>query len=768
MAARAWSVPVGTVVVVLAGCLALLGSGVAAPDVALWTGLVASGVVLPGFVAVRTLRGAGGVAEDVAWSMPLGAVLALATWALGLAVDVAIAPPWTGVAALAALAIPPVRRRVLGRGAPGWGGGSGAAVVGALVVTSAWAWGAALSAFPLNGDRPLRWAPDVMFHTALSAELGRTWSPQYPMVPEPYPYHWFFHALAAHLGRGIEPLVVVTHLLPLTLLLGVVAMAAVAARAVAGHRWGAAAGAVAVGVLGVTQPAAWVGASGITGRSDTDGTGLDPIRLYWQHSATTTLGWLAALGVVAVAATVLRRGASRRDVVLLVVLGVLSAGAKSSQTPVLMCGVGAVLALAVVTRRWDLLRRAGVLGGALVAPWLLALVTIYAGSTPAVFIAPGARAVLLANEIAAPVEGQGPRPTVVVVALALWLLPMAPRLLGLLWWLRRPVDPVGVLCGATVAAGLVVSFLTTHPGRSDIFFLVSAYPVGVVGSAGGLVLAGAALVERFGGRPVLLATASTAAAGAAATAVVAGRAGTAFPEGERLAAWAWPAAVLGAVLLLVVLVVVVVLGRAAGVPLRRWGAIAFVLATVAGLGGGVVATGRDVLAGRPEAVQARLDALVAASAGGRRLVISPALWDAANVVRRSGGPDDVVVTNRRCLQTATALERQTCDPREYTVAALTGRRTGVSGWAYAPTSIARSAEVPGGYARMPFWDPPRLAAQLDLVERPTPERAAAAWARGERWVLADRAAGPVSPRLADIGEVLLDRDGIVLVRLSRP
>ena len=674
----------GDSLVVAAASLALFGSGVAAPDVARWLWLVGSGVVLPGFVAVRALRGPSPLAEDVAWSVPLGCVAALATWALGLAVGLAVSPPWTGAVALAALLVPAVRRRVLARGGPGWGLGSGAVVVGSLVVTSAWAWGAALSSFPIDAERPLRWAPDVMFHTALSAELGRTMVPQYPMVPEPYPYHWFFHALAAHLGRGFEPVVVVTHFLPLTLLLGVVAMAAVATRVIAEHRWGAAAGAIAVGALGVTQASPWPGDSGITGRFDADGPGLDPIRLYWQHSATTTLGWLAGLAMVAVAAVVLRRGATRRDVGLLVVLAVLAAGAKSSQTPVLLCGVGLVLAVAVITRRWDLLRRTGIVAAAVVAPWLLALVTIYAGSTPAVGIAPGERAMLLADQIVPTPDGECPHALVVLVAVSLWLLPMVPRLLGLLWFVRRPLDPVGPLCAGTVVAGLTASFLTTHPGRSDIFFLVSAYPIGVVGSAGGLVLAGAALVERHGRRWVLVALGSTAAAGAAATAVIAGLSGTAAPEGEALAPWVWPTALLGAVLVVVVLIATLVLWRVAAVPWRRWGAVGLVLATVAGLGGGAVATGRDVLAGRPETVRARVDDLVETSSPQTRLVVTQALWDAAAEVRRSGSIDDVVVTNRHCLQTAAVLERRPCDPREYSVSALTGRRTGVSGWAYAP------------------------------------------------------------------------------------
>ncbi len=148
--------------------------------------------------------------------------------------------------------------------------------------------------------------------------------------------------------------------------------------------------------------------------------------------------------------------------------------------------------------------------------------------------------------------------------------------------------------------------------------------------------------------------------------------------------------------------------------------------------------------------------------------MSPTLREAAALVRRSGSVDDVVVTNRACLQPAAVLARRTCDPRDFVVSALTGRRTGVSGWAYAQESLERASVTPGGYARMPFWDPARLAEQRALVEQPTAERAAAAWARGERWVLADRAAGPVSAELSTVGDVLVDRDGIVLVRLRPP
>ena len=799
MDARPWPAPAGLAVVSVAAAVLLVVSGVAAGDVVAWFAVVGAGVMLPGLVLVRAVRGPGPLAEDLAWSLPLGVVLALLTWGVGLALGTPVAPFWTGVASLAVLFVPAVRRRVLGSGRasePAWGRGSGSAVVASLVAAAAWAAGSALASLPIDPDRVFAWAPDTMFHAALAGEMGRTASPLYPMVPEgPYAYHWFFHALAAHLGQGFGPLVVVTHLLPLTLLLGVVAMAAVAARAVARHRWGAGAGAAAVGLVGMTAPSAWVVLSGITGRADTDGAGIDPLRLYWQHSASTTLGWLAALGVVAASAGVLRDGvaARRGDVALVLAMGALAAGAKSVQTPVLLCGFAAVLLLAVVRRRWSLAGRVALVASLLGGTWVVAVLTMYAGGSVGLEVSPGARAEFMITRMVpaliAEVRGGGAVSTPVVgwVLVALWLLPLVPRLLGLLWFVRRPVDPMGLLCGATLAAGVTGTFLTTHPGRSEVFFLVCAYPVGVVGSAAGFVLAADRLRVRWGGRAVVRACVLAATVGAVITTLVAAWAGAVSPlvrwraarpdaavpgdwlrARDQLLAWGAPTLVLVAATALAIAVGVLFCGRptAAGIRRRAAGVLVVLVAGLAG--GGLVATVRDVAAGRPELVAARVQGVVDRNPSRSRLVVSPTLREAAATVRRSGSVDDVVVTNRACVQTAAVLARSTCDPRDFVVAALTGRRTGVSGWAYAPESLEQALQVRGGYARMPFWDPERLAEQRALVEEPTPERAAAAWSRGERWVLADRAAGPVSAELSTVGEVLLDRDGIVLVRLRPP
>ena len=211
MDARAWPTLAGLVTVLVAAAVVLVASGVAPGDVATWLAVLAAGVLGPGLVVTRAVRGRGPLAEDLAWSLPVGFLLALLTWGVGLALGVPVAPFWTGVAALALLLAAPVRRRVF-RSRPdgdpdeaGWGLGSGSVVVASLVAAAAWAGGSALASLPIDPDRPFAWAPDTMFHARSPGELARTASPVYPMVPEgTYPYHWFFHALAAHLGQGVR------------------------------------------------------------------------------------------------------------------------------------------------------------------------------------------------------------------------------------------------------------------------------------------------------------------------------------------------------------------------------------------------------------------------------------------------------------------------------------------------------------------------------------------------------------------------------------
>ena len=64
-----------------------------------------------------------------------------------------------------------------------------------------------------------------------------------------------------------------------------------------------------------------------------------------------------------------------------------------------------------------------------------------------------------------------------------------PRLVGLplaLW--RRPRDPAGWVALGSLATGAAATFTFLHPASSEVSFLVSAYPLALVGSAAGLVV----------------------------------------------------------------------------------------------------------------------------------------------------------------------------------------------------------------------------------------------------------------------------------------
>ena len=616
-AARPWSVPAGTLLVVTAASLALLGSGVAAPDVARWVWLVAPASSCRGSspcrVAARTVAPGGGprvvgAARRRAWRWRRG------PWASP--VGLAVAPPWTGALALAVAPLPAVRRRVLVRGGPGWGLGSGSVVVGSLVVDERLGLGCGPVVVPA-GRRPS--APLGARRHVPHRPLGRARPDGGPAVPD---------------GAGGPvplPLVLPRARGPPRPRLRAARRRDPPAAADPPPRLRRDGGAWPRGSSpstgGARRPGPWPsGRSGPPSRARGPGDAASPGGSTPTAPASTPSGSTGSTRRARPSAGSRRSGSSpwRRGCSGAVWRPVTSCSSscsgcwrpgRSRHRPPSSCAASVPCsALALLTRRWDLAasrgspryraRRALAPGGR---------DDLHRGRT-ALRISPGARALLLADRIVPTPEGRvAAGGSSSLVAVALWLLPLTPRLLGLLWWVRRPVDPVGVLCGATVVGGLAGSFLTTHPGRSDVFFLVSAYPVGVVGSAAGLVLAGRR--ARRAARPAL---------GAPRRGLVRGGRGrgdrrrrrpcrVAAPEDEPLSR----------------------VGVAGGRPRRRprrressssWrpgrvaaaavapvGSRGLVLASVAGLGGGAVATGRDVLAGRPDAVRARVDDLVASS-----------------------------------------------------------------------------------------------------------------------------------------------------------
>jgi hypothetical protein len=154
----------------------------------------------------------------------------------------------------------------------------------------------------------------------------------------------------------------------------------------------------------------------------------------------------------------------------------------------------------------------------------------------------------------------------------------------------------------------------------------------------------------------------------------------------------------------------------------------------------------------------------AATDRNHRPALTPALFEAGRYLRLHADPGDVVATNR-VYNGRVAAGR---DNRDFSVSAFSGLRSDVGGFGYAPRML--QAVKPGeSYVLAPFWDQPRLDAELALVEKPTAETLAAAYrTRGVRWIVADERSGPVSSQLATLTDLVSRVDGVWLARLRPP
>lgn len=795
---------VGLVLPLIAFAWAQVATGVDLAVVLRWLGIFVGTVMLPGFALVRAGRPRpSALLDDVAWSTPVGLVVALLGWLAGQILAREVHPAGGAVVVLAVvLAIPRTRRRLFGRPAPGWGLGAGFVVVVSMLVTVLWTATTLLAAMPVvPSGAGFAYTPDSVFQVAMTGELTRGVSPSYPMVAgASSSYHWFFHAASAHLGQGLDTTTVVTRLFPVCLLLALVLITASVARQIAGRSSAAAIAALLVGVVGNTLTTAWVQPTGIAGRYDADGGGLtpDPLRLYWQVSPTQTMSWVFGVACLGLAIEVFRATGKRWVPALggLTVMSLVAAGSKSSVPPVIICGLAGAAAYGLVRREWSWVLRGASAAAVTAATWVFAVLFVYPGGSYGLRLQPGVHAAFLVGlmmpDLAtwdAQNRAVAASLPVALAAAAVSILPLLPRLAGL-WWLSRlrPQDPAGVLCSGVVLAGLAGTFLTRHPGQSEVFFIVGAYPLGLAGSAAGFSDALARWASAGVRRTVVVVTA-TAVAAVAATAAVTHWAGlrsplavwreTRPPGGhplgfgiavrDQVLAWGGPVLALAGLLSAITAVVVLVVrSPRMGPPQPVLGRVATVFAF--GLVAcGLVPTWLAVTGAHHQSPGERQHSWEKSAVSRKASLTTAAFIEGAQRIRTAAQPDDVVATNHVCAQQWRIISKtRLCNPTDFTVAAYTGLRVDVSGWAYADRSLANAWTTRGGYSRMPFWDPARLRSEQELITAPSPALATQAWARGVRWILADQAVGPVSARLGDYGTVEYSGGGVTVVRLRAP
>ncbi len=787
--------PAATATVLVIGVLAvyvgaLVATGSDWRSVLSWLLAVVVGVVAPGFVLVRAVRPARApLVEDLSWGGAVGLAVALAGWLVDRLLPWSPGPLLFGPFLIAlVLMVPRTRVRALAKPAPGWGTGPAVALGVTHLVAVGWMLSTALRGLPPRpSSAGTEFIPDMLYQVALTGELGHAVAPTYPMVAgQPLSYHWFVYAIQAHLLQvpGTETFDAVLRLMPVTLVAMLISIGAVVARQVAGK---VAAGPVAAALLvvvGNSLPVRWVVPNGIPTRWAADGGALEAITVYWQDSPPQSLSWVVGIAVFGVAVAFVRRSSDDATAprLLLVPLLVVCVGAKSSQLPVLVCGFLLALGVALVAREMAQVKRLLLVLGAAGVVTLLAARTIYVNGSYGLTLRPGERLDIVGTQLFVGVVQRPPdvylgpftAPTSALVTAAIvYLLPIIPRLLGLGLLARRRVrDPATWISVGTLVGGITASMAFRHPASSEVFFLVSALPVAMVGSAAGFVVGLEPHWRRLAGRglPAMLALGGSAFGFAVALVVArahplesprarwvaegfAGRVVSVRLRAQELA-WLLPHAELWGVACAALVVVAVVLALVTAVRRRgRWRriwSVSLVLATTCALGTGLPATWLHLHRADGITERQAAEAASARAVAAGNTVVTPDLFAAGEYVRNHSEPSDVVATNRICTRPTRLRADRLCDAREFAIPALTGRRTDVSGWAYSDRAVSHAFTLARSYVFQPFWDPTRLDQEQAAITEPTESLLDTLWSeRGVRWIIADRRVGPVAEKELD-------------------
>ncbi|MDX2972477.1 hypothetical protein PWY87_28690 [Kribbella solani] len=558
---------------------------------------------------------------------------------------------------------------------------------------------------------PLRAYPDLAFQQALAASakydvpISTLW-----LGGEPMKYHTFFHQATAATQWGtridLTDLIHALSWLPL-FLAGCGLVYALTTRLVPAGQSGATwAGPLAVfiaGLGGAVQPLA---ATGLGGISTAVAAYLSP---------TQNLGVLIVLALCIVAIDLLRaNGKPRGRWVLLVLLALVAAGAKSTILPVVGTGFAfAFLQLGLVRRS----TRPAFFGGLLsLAVFVAALITIFGGSTWGTEIKPFETFVQLS-----PYSLLVSNPHAQLLSGATTLLSWALAASGLFFLGRRWRDTGAVFLAGVAVAGLLGTLLTTQSGVSQLYFLRTAFPVIAVLASAGL----ANLVGRLGDRRAVVLVGAAGLLGLVAFAVA--RAQSADLQGIK-GPWLWTLAAVAVVAVLVAVAWKVV--RRPGNFLVALGGAAVAACMIGATLVPLQAFGSDKESNLVFAHPFRGGA-TAAEAG------------AAQWLRRNSKPGELVATNAHCI-----IQRDgVCDSRHFWLAALSERPVLIEGWSYSNQANRIALTSGGNPSLIPYWDRARLAANDAAFKAPSPNAIQRLRDAGVRWLYADNRAGEVSPAL---------------------
>ena len=716
---------------------------VSAAHIAVFTAYVALCLSLPGTLVWRLVdRRSGGprpFIEDVVLGTALGYVMELPAYLLwrsiGLPHLVVTVPALVVVASL----LVPRARRVCWRRARAampatWSWSTAALVLFAVAYLALFVW----SAYPMTPASLARPYIDEPFHLAMVGELRHHFPAQMPFVEgTPLFYHWltYAHLASSSWVTGLEPVLLLRTLSMLTLVVLTVLGVAVVTSRLGGVAW---AGPVVSGLLVLCSPL--------------DVFGWTPAADPWTRwlflnerlalSPTQTFGYLLFLLLLLLCVETMRGDpTSVPRWVLVGVLFLVVAGTKSTFVPIVLAGLVGTIVMGAVLRQ----RRSSV---ALLVIGVIALLL-----AQKVFYGPGTRSLELSplalpRKLAQATPGLAPGGqtpgmvlAVVVASYVLAYLALGAGVLGLLpggGW-RRPVPQFVV---AAFAAALGALLLLDHPGKGQVYFLLSGLPVLLVGSGLGLAELARRRVSR---RAVLVLGAVGGALGILVGALTRSsptRAGSASEAALRSLLLPQALAAIG---VLAVVAAVVALRRRHNLPVS---ATLAAVSVVLGLG---LVRGAAVAVDMTDGAPARPSREQLIPSGG----INAARW-----LRAHSRPDDLVATNAHCTYDISAR----CDRRNFWMSGYAERRMLVEGWAYvAPETVGAPSTALTNSPVAPFWNSSRLRDNDAAFRDPSPTNLRRL--RDEyhvRWLLVDRHY-PVDVALLRANADVVHRSGQMLV-----
>jgi hypothetical protein len=757
---------------------ALCFTGTPARDIAAYGGYWALGIVLPGTLTHRALRGSrGNLPEDLGFGAAVGLLLEVGAWAAAAATgQQALLRWWPAALIVAFLATPKLRRH--------W------RIADPRPLPARWAWAMAAVLVLIVGWAAARWVDnplppvtfayyqDLMYHLALAQEMTRAMPFQAPqLLGDPLRYHYLSDA---HMATA--SMVTRAPLATVLLRLWIVPIAAVAALVTAGlardltGRWWAGP---------VTAAVAYVGGP-LTLLAPLPAIGGSPLS-YLSPSQTYALPFLLLLAVLCV--DVVRGRPLGAGWALVPTLALACAGAKSSALPPLLAGL-LLAGLALVILRRPLPWAALITVGGMVVAMAAGFRLFAGGGAGTLGVEPfsvlrwmapyrdtlGATAAILG-------QGGGRLPPglkaatgagwlLVATIVLWWLLAQAARLVGLAGVAARRMraDPAAWLLAGTLVAGVGAAWVFHHPSASQVYFYMGAAPFGAVLSVWLLSL----LIDAGVG---WVPPAAAFAVGVAADYVWP----IALPRKPPLSIDAWQHALTASILRVLALAVIATLVALAvhslltrrsqptglalsagrlGVKLPAWrgGAAVASAAVMAAMFGASVAAGVD-----PTVARAVVGPLPNPIPPGQRPIITESEMRAALWLDAHAPNDEVVATNVHCQPVRTF---KYCDARAFWVAGLGGHRTLVESWGYSDESVAANGRGGRSYGLQPAPNQDRYALNERAFTAPTPadlDRLRHEF--GVRWLFADTRAGLVAPELATLAQVRLVAGPVTIYEL---